>query len=335
MGGTRPFFSLEIASFEGRVHFFIWTRASFRRLIESQIYAQYPDVQISEAVDYTRTITANDEDYIVWGCDFKETAQSPLPIKTYVEYGLDKVQEEPEQVDPLANLVEFMASVGKGEYVWLQYVIRAHRGERYGATPAGNNSNRLNKKGKPYTWRDEAEELIESIRKETRGAYKDESGIEKFAFPNPTKGESEKMAAIDRNVSKLAFDVGIRGIYISRKESFNGAMIGHLINLYKPFTSLGWNGLGSTNWMKKFDDYPWERAEKRKAHYRREMVEAYRRRQYFYDPFFEGGWPSNKSPIMSTEELATVFHIPSSSVSTPGLERSTSATSDAPANLPM
>ncbi|MDE2021815.1 MAG: hypothetical protein KGI71_02750, partial [Patescibacteria group bacterium] len=32
-GGVRPFFSLEIASLEGRVHFFIWTRENFRRVI--------------------------------------------------------------------------------------------------------------------------------------------------------------------------------------------------------------------------------------------------------------------------------------------------------------
>ena len=44
-GGVRPSFSLEIASFEGQVHFFIWTRAAFRRSVEGQLYAQYPGVQ--------------------------------------------------------------------------------------------------------------------------------------------------------------------------------------------------------------------------------------------------------------------------------------------------
>ncbi len=335
-GGIRPFFSLEVASLEGRVHFFIWTRASLRRVIESNLYAQYPGVQLTEAPDYARMISGHDHEWFVWGCDFKETAASPLPIKTYVEYGLDKVQEEPEQVDPLANLIEFMASIGKGEYLWLQFVIRAHKGERYGSTPMGNASFRLNKKGKPYTWKDEAYELIESIRKDTRGAYTDDEGNEKFAFPNPTKGESEKMAAIDRNVSKLGFDVGIRSIYLARHDKRIGGTIAQMIVLFKPFTTEGWNGLNSIKWMKTFDDYPWEfNSEKRKAHYRHELLEAYRRRQYFYNPFYEGGLLADKTPIMSTEELATVFHIPSSSVQTPSLERSTSAVAGAPANLPI
>ncbi|MEK7126069.1 MAG: hypothetical protein AAB835_01090, partial [Patescibacteria group bacterium] len=34
-GGIRAFFSLEIASFEGQVHFFVWTRANLRRMVES------------------------------------------------------------------------------------------------------------------------------------------------------------------------------------------------------------------------------------------------------------------------------------------------------------
>ena len=143
------------------------------------------------------------------------------------------------------------------------------------------------------------------------------------------------IAAVERNVSKLAFDVGGRGIYIARPEHTNGITIGHLINLFKPFTTKGWNGIDSTGWLKTFDDYPWEiGAEKKKNHYRHEIVEAYRRRQFFYDPFFEGSVGYKKAMVMSTEELATIYHIPSRSIETPGLERIQSATGEAPPNLP-
>jgi hypothetical protein len=337
MGGIRPFWSLEIASFEGQVHFFIWTRAGFRRVIESQLYAQYPGIQITEAPDYTRLISATPEEWTVWGCDFVHTGADPLPIKTYVEYGLDKVQKEPEQIDPLANIIEFMGSLGKGEYLWLQFIIRVHKGEKNGKTPAGNESSRKNKKGKAYTWKDAAEEFIADIRAKTRDTYRDPvTGEERPGFPNPTKGQSEQIAAIERNISKQAFDVGGRGIYIARSESVNGVSISHLINLFKPFTTEGWNGINSSGWLKTFDDYPWEiGAEKKKNHYRREIVEAYRRRQFYYDPFFEGGVGGENAMVMSTEELATVFHIPSRAIETPGLERIQSARSDAPANLPV
>ena len=325
-GGVRPWWSLEIASFEGQVHFFIWTRANFRRIIESQLYAQYPGIQIVEAPDYTRLITATPEEWSIWGCDFKSTAAEPLPIKTYIEYGLDQVQKEPEQVDPLANLLEFMSSIGKGEYLWLQFIIRVHKGEKY---------KKLNKKGKPYTWKDEAEELVEEIRHKTRETYTDVvTGEERPGFPNPTKGQSEKIAAIERNVSKLAFDVGARCVYLAKPDTFNAIIITHMIGLFKPFSTEGWNGINSDAWLKRFDDYPWELGvEKLKDHYRHKLVEAYRRRQFFHDPF-SYGISRDDTMVMSTEELATVFHIPSQSVQAPGMTRIQSATHEAPVDLP-
>lgn len=326
-GGIRAYFSLEIASFEGQVHLFIWTRANFRRIIESQMYAQYPGVQIVEVPDYTRLISAKTEEWDIWGCDYLQMAPDPLPIKTYVEYGLDKVQKEPEQVDPFANLIEFMASIGKGEYLWFQLIIRAHKGEKYHKT---------NEKGDPYTWKDQAKELVDDIRKATRDPYFDPAtGEERPGFPNPTKGQMEKIAAIERNTSKLAFDVGGRGIYLAKPESFNAIVITHLISLFKPFNTEGWNGIKASKWMMRFDDYPWEIGVKKlKDTVRREMIQAFRRRQFFFDPFSYGAH-AHDAMVMSTEELATVYHIPSKAVETPSLERIRSATGEAPANLPV
>lgn len=327
-GGTRPFWSLEIASFEGQVHFFIWGRADFRRLIESQLYAQYPGVHIAESLDYTRLISAAPEEWSLWGCDFMHMAADPLPIRTYIEYGLDKVQKEPEQTDPLANLIEFMGSIGKGEYLWLQFIVRAHKGEKY---------HKHNEKGDPFTWKDLANELVQDIRKATRDPYVDPAtGEERPGFPNPTKGQVEKIAAIERNVSKLAFDVGGRGVYLSRPEHFHSATIPQMISLFKPFNSEGWNGIKASAWLMRFDDYPWEvGVSKKKDHYRRELVDAFRRRQFFHDPFHEGGLHADDAMVMSTEELATIFHIPSRSVETPGLGRVQSATGEAPPDLPV
>lgn len=320
-GSVRPWWSLEIASFEGQVRFFIWTRSAFRRTVETALYAQYPGVQIVETPDYTRMITASPEQWGIWGCDFVHTDADPIPIKTYIEYGLDKVQKEEEQVDPLANLIEFLGSMKKGEYMWLQLVIRTHKDEKY---------KKLTKEGKPYTWKDEAKELIDKIRKETRDPYVDPAtGEERPGFPNPTKGQSEKIAAIERNVAKLAFDIGARGIYLSHPDKFDPIVISGLIGLFKQFSSEGWNGFKPSGWMSLFDDYPWEfRIEALKNKYRKWMIEAYRRRQFFHEPFI------SDTMVMSTEEIATIYHIPSRAVETPSLGRIQSATGEAPPNLP-
>lgn len=323
-GRVRPWWSLEIVSLEGRVHFYIWTRAAFRRTIESQLYAQYPGAQVVEAVDYTRTITAKPEEWSIWGCDFKHSGDNdPLPIKTYVEYGLDKVQKEPEQVDPLSNVIEFMGSLHKGEYMWLQFIIRTHKGEKY---------NKLNGKGKPYTWKDKAQEMIDEIRKEIREKSIDpDTGEKATGMLNATKGQSEKIAAIERNIGKLAFDVGARIVYLGKPGSFDPGILASVASIFKPFNSEGWNSIVPEGWMTVFNDFPWEiGVSKLKDNYRRWMVEAYRRRQFFYDPFDSKRY----GMVMSTEELATIFHIPSAAIETPSLERIQSATAEAPANLP-
>lgn len=323
-GRVRPWWSLEIVSLEGQVHFFVWTRENFRKLIEAQIYAQYPGAQVLEAPDYTRMLSATPEEWAIWGCDFVHTNKDPIPLKTYVEYGLDKVQKEPEQVDPLANLVEFMGSIGKGEYLWLQLVIRVHKGEKY----AGE----LNAAGKAKTWKDEAKEIVEEMRKKTRTPYLDPTtGKEMPGFPNPTKGESEMMAAIERNVSKLGFDVGARGVYIARPEHFDPININGLVGIFKQFSSETWNGIRPAHWMIEFNDYPWEIGVNRlKNLYRRGLIDAYRRRQYFHEPHAPHDYM-----IMSTEEIATLFHIPSRAVESPSLSRIQSATTEAPTNLPV
>jgi len=325
-GKVRPYWSLEIVSLEGQVHFYIWTRAEFRKLVEAAVYAQYPGVQVVEAEDYTKTISAHPgEEWGVWGCDFKHTQKDPYPLKTYVEYGLDKVAEEPEQVDPLANLIEFAGSVGKGEYLWIQYIARVHSGR-------AKYHGKKNKEGREYTWKDEAKEIVEEMRKKSRDPYIDiTTGEERPGFPNPTKGQSETMAAIERNVSKLAFDVGTRAVYIAKPERFDPINITGIIGLFKAFSSEGWNGLKATRWLIEYSDYPWEVGNTgRKLRRAKELVSAYRRRQYFHEPF-----PFHDYMTMSTEELATLFHIPSHAVESPALPRIQSATGEAPVNLPV
>jgi hypothetical protein len=324
-GKVRPWFSLEIVSLEGRVHFYIWTRSNFRKLIESAIYAQYPGAQVVEAQDYTKTITAEPgREWIVWGCDYKHTQKDPYPLKTYVEYGLDKVQKEPEQTDPLANLIEFSGSIGKGEYLWIQYLVQVHSGRK-------KYPGKRNKEGKEYTWKDEAKELVEKMREEVRSPFYDPlAGREIPGFPNPTKGQSDTMAAIERNVSKLAYDVGARAVYISRPENFDAINITGIIGLFKAFSSEGWNGIKATRWGIEYADYPWELGNNtRKERRFKKLIEAYRRRQYFHEPYYFSDYMT-----MSTEELATLYHIPSRAVESPALPRIESATGEAPVNLP-
>ncbi|MDB5245467.1 MAG: hypothetical protein JWN90_572 [Parcubacteria group bacterium] len=328
LGNMRPSFSLELVSIGGRVHFYIWMREGFRRATESFFYAQYPDMEIIEAEDYSLLFDPMDHANSMFGDEYKHGQPDPFPIKTYVDYGLDKAGAKPEEItDPLAQLIEFMGSIGPTEQLWIQFIMRYSKSEKYG--------NKKNEAGKPYTWTDEAKEVINTIRESTtrKTKYVDPTTGKEVVtegFPNPSKGQSETMAAIDRNVAKQSFDVGIRAIYTAPQEAFQGSMISFFLSMFKPFNSESYNSIKTAaRFSASFNDYPWEdRGGHLKHHLQEQIVEYYRRRVYFQEPYI-GEWM-----IMSTEEIATLFHVPGANVETPSLPRIQSATSGAPANLP-
>ena len=115
-------FSLEIASIEGQVHFYVRTQVGFRDLVEAHFYAQYPNVEIVEAEDYVNLVpkTVPNKDWDLWGVDFKLFKPDLYPIKSYKNF------EETitgKMIDPLAGLIETMGKLGPGQHLWLQYII--------------------------------------------------------------------------------------------------------------------------------------------------------------------------------------------------------------------
>lgn len=327
-GGTRPWFSFEIASLGGQVRFYVWTRENLRRGIESFFYAQYPGIEIIEAEDYSRMFDPADPENVVWGDEIVNTKDDAIPIKTYVDYGLDKAGAKPEeQVDPLNQMLEFFGSIGPREQVWLQYVFRMTKSEKF--------AGKKNAKGEDYTWKDQAKDFIKGIRE---AAVKDAVVInteerEGTYATNLTPGQTDMVKAIERNISKPGFDVGIRVLYTAPKNDAKvGQMAGQLLTgIFKPFSSEAYNGFKpAAQFDAKFQGYPWEdRKGTFKEQLHHELVEVYRRRAFFHEPYI-GNWS-----IMSSEELATLFHVPSATVSTPGLPRIQSTTKAPPSNLPV
>ncbi|MBA3789104.1 hypothetical protein H0X32_01760 [Patescibacteria group bacterium] len=331
LGNVRAWWSFEIVSIGGRVHFYIWTRVGFRRLVESYLYAQYPGLEIIEAEDYARVNDPLDADHDLWGCEYALKRPDPYPLKTYVDYEIEPGDKPEETVDPLAQLIELMGAIGPNEQMWLQFIVRQTKTEKWG----GMFTTKKNAAGKTYTWKDEADEIIEELREKhsKKNTHVDPATgamIETQGFPNPTKGMNETIASIERKTGKQGFDVGIRCIYSGTKDAFQGIMVTALINLFKPFNDESRNNIGlASTFGGSFNDYPWEdRGGHRRTFLKGEVLRMYRYRSYYYDPYV-GPWM-----ILSSEELATLYHIPSSAVTTPNLPRIQSATAGAPSNLP-
>ena len=129
-GEMRPWYSLELVSFGGQVKFMVWTEARRKDGLIAALYSQFPNISVQEVEDYARLVEFDPEKIKIWSCEMKFTKDNAYPIKTYVDYGLDKDPKEEFKVDPLTPGLEWLGSIKAGQQVWIQMIVRAHKGEQ-------------------------------------------------------------------------------------------------------------------------------------------------------------------------------------------------------------
>jgi hypothetical protein len=318
-GKVPDWFSLEIVSIEGSIHFYMRVAEGYKNYLEAQIYSQFPSAEVSEVADYAKQIAYSDgsSEWQPTGMEFAVKGEDALPIATYVDFGLDKegVKEE-ERIDPLTTVLETLGTAKKGEQFWIQICIQGSQ-------------TRFHKKG---TWREKEDWKAQgkALIKEIQEGYKDkDSKVKGISEQAMSAADKEKIKAITRNISKSGFDCGIRTFYWVRSGTkFDGSKAKALGGIFSAFQH------GSYNFIKvckgtKFD-YPWQdfknmRVEAKK----RRMFNAYKRRGFFYPPY------KTKLFVLNTEELATLFHFPGMVAETPTFGRIESRKGEPPANLPI
>jgi hypothetical protein len=305
-GFLRTWFSLEIAGINGEIHFFIYTQKFFRNLVEAQFYAQYPDIEIVEVKDYTHAANFEDlNEWGMWGIEYGLTKEDAYPIKTYIDYGLHELSTKEEQkTDPITSFLEFLGSLKEGEQIWFQVLIR----------------------GTKSKWKEQGAELVEKLMKRD----KKEKGVkdgERFDVGALmlSPGERTVVEAVERSISKDGFDVGIRGIYIAKSDAFNFVNIASLLGSLKQYNTLNLNGFKPARTTAI--DYFFKKT--RSARLKKLMLDAYRKRSYFYSPH------ARRPFVLNAEELATIYHFPGRVAETPTFERIESKKGEPPPTLPV
>jgi hypothetical protein len=317
-GKVKDWFSLEMVSIDGHVKFFIRTSTVYKNIIEAQMYAQYPDVEMYEVPDYTRYVDYRGKEgaWDMLGTEYKLAKPDAYPIKTYVDYGMDKLDiKEETKTDPLTSIVEYLGSIGKDEQIWIQIIVQSA------------SKNYKKKDGTKGDWTDEGRDLINKL------AGRDKKGEDgkpaKFEAIKATKGEQDVISAIERNITKIGFDCGFRAIYLAKREKMNYAHIKALGGLMRPFGTNNLNGFKgheqTYGWDFPWQDFNFIRLTRKKE----KLFKAYKYRSWFHLP--------RKIPpfVLSSEELATIFHLPGGVAQTPTFGRIPSRKGEAPVNLPM
>lgn len=354
-GSTKPWFSLELVSQEGQVKFFIWTREGYTSTIKTQLYAQFPDMGIKEVYqgdyknDYVAKISYDISEYKFWCGEFKKKNAGHLPIKTYVDYGLDKDPKEEFKIDPITPVLEYLGSLGEGENAWIQIGLRAPGKDFVKKAPEDAKEKEKFRKDYKLKWYQSNAKVdwTDAAKEDLKKLTKRDKKMDKESPANPaetrlTKQEIEKVDAVERGLSKLAFDTCIRAVYVAKKDVFSPANSSGLMGTFKQYNT---QHLNSFEIKAPLVKYAWMDKGGAKINADKKTIfEQYKARAFFYWGFIpEDGlaiWKSNKYEagkpfIMTTEEIATIFHFPGDTATTSNVSRVEAKKVEAPSNLPI
>lgn len=335
--GILPdFFSLEMVGSEGAVHFYIRTMVQYRNLLEAHFYAQYPDVEIIEVPDYVDAIpvTIPNKDWDLWGTEFEFVKPDVFPIRTYPYFDEDVTGK---MIDPLAGLTEVMSQTGPGQHLWLQYLIN----------PRGDEQKWVKEYGKKIV--DELtgktpEEKIGALRRighdffevganlhkgllaqeiEYSGLESEKKELGPLEF-RLTPGEKDILKAVESNMSKQQFQTKMRFIYVGRREGFDKSFVSSFIGGIKQFNDMSLNSFKPNNDTKTS---VYSLFAKERLRFRQRLIHMHYRDRDWDD--------AEHTFYLSTEELATVFHLPDMAVMTPTMARVSAKRGGAPSNLPI
>jgi hypothetical protein len=312
-GKVDLWLSFEMVGRGGGIHFYVRCPKDRRNLVESAIYAQYPEVEIEEVPDYVDQMPSimPNETWDLWGAGFTLAAESPYPIRTYPYF--EEVKEE-KRIDPISGIAEAMSKLKDDEMIWIQLLI----------SPIGPQTGQDFKK--------EGDALIQKIIDSTKDPNAPQGSVGMFRL---TSVQQEIIKAIGAKVSKLPFYFSLRFIYIDKKDRFNMSNVSAVLSAFQLFNTRDMNALRPDKMTTGYGAFwgrlfPWYKRYQVNAKKRR-IYDYYRKRKFGYS----GKLVDEKLPVLNTEELATIFHFPTSVVKAPKLQTVYSRKGEPPVNLPI
>jgi hypothetical protein len=331
-GAFTDYMSLEIVGDSGSAHFYIRVMKKYRHLVEAHLFAQYPDVEIIEVPDYVNDVprVIPNNQWNLWGSDLKYTKNNAYPIKTYPNF---EESVTGKMIDPLAGLLEVMGKLGPNQKLWLQWIIRPTKPE----WASINGKPILDKlKGRESKadgiferlWNDIIDifsNLFKALHSPIEFDDKDDDDDDKQPLEfRLSPVERDVLKAVEENLGKPHYYVRPRYLYIGRRENYDsGIGVSAFFGAMKQFTDENMNGL-KPNSTKTTAYHIF--IETRMRYLQHKLLRRYRDRSMDG----EGGFL-----VMSTEELATVFHFPDMNVLAPSLTRVEAKRGGAPSNLPI
>ena len=294
-GGVQEHLSFEIVSTAGQIKFYVWVPKVLQSFVEGQIYSQYPTVQIYKMDD--DYVDGRSKYPVQYSTELSLIENSALPIKTFDNF----------EVDPLAGITGTLAKLDpdRSEEMWIQILTRPIPDDWHkSTTDKWVTRAKSGKKilsfgtGIDWTW---LIELIGALFRPPAGGTNSDVKVE---LSERTKNQISKA---EEKATKLGYEVKIRLAYLGDSDVDAKLNMQALVGTFKQFNSTNLNGFKQVGGSFNASD-----------------LDAYKMRQFADHGF-----------ILNISELASVYHLPHTSVETPNIVWASSKTAEPPAKLPV
>ena len=303
--------SFEMVSDKGGIKFYVALPEALVSFVESQIYSQYPDSQIRKVDDYSIVPLLSEKNLHIKSTYLTLTKPEYFPIKTFIDF----------EVDPLSAITGSLTDVTKDvSSVWMQILIRPIADTWQAEGYAQVDMMREGLKPISLTGKD----VVHGIVGELMGTL---SNLPGHAF-NPvgkaeeavhaakvapggvklTAGQEIQIKAIEEKLTKLGFSTCIRIVVMGVQEDLVDNRMRGVLASFKQFSTANLNSFEGVN---SVDDST-------------ELLKTYENRSF----------SDVHASVLNTEELASIYHLPSSSVETPTINWVYAKTSEPPSDLP-
>ncbi len=356
-GEFQKWFSMELVSLGGEVRFFIRTPKIFRNIVESNIYAHYPESEILQVDDYTNAISAEkikSGEYDLWGSELEFVKDDCYPIRTYYEFEKEAASDD-QRVDSIASLLEVATRIGSREQIWIQTLIRPIKDDWKKAGDSKRDELIGRKKEEKKSWLRQIIDEFVGILKELITGEPYVSAEEEKKQENPflwsiTKNEQEIINSIEKKTAKLGYETIIRIIYFGAKEDFSKSNVAAVIGAYKQLNTQHLNAFKPNGKVTPNIDYSYQAKGTRELYRKERVLADYKKRNFttysnhisYLNPLFFEKLPILKwffvrsNPfVLNIEELATVYHFPGEMVKAPLLPKVEAKKGQPPAGLPL
>ena len=295
--GRNDHFAFEIVAHAKVIAFYMVTPSEYQQYMEQQLHALYPEAVIEQVPDYNIFSAQG----TVSSAMLKTKLSDVLPLKTY----------QKDDADPLNSIINAMSKISDDEGMAVQYIVRSARSG----------------------WHKRARQVVDKANK--TGSLKEALGASSFgqvlkvagdfgsALKTPkqndplqqqhqrrlTAKEEEVVKGIEEKSSKAGLEVNIRLVASANLEARARTMLNHLVSSFSQYNYYEYGNSLS-------------------------IAASGRKSGTIVRDFIFRRFKPERSSVVNTEEMTSLFHFPLPSAETPNILWLTARQAATPVNLP-